>query len=122
MADNKQYITQAQENGSVQISEEVISSIVALAAREVEGVAGLCAKPGSELVEMLAKKNWGNGVRIAVSPENTLTIDCDINVEYGSSLIAAASAVQEAVASSVESMTGVAVTNVNVNVCGVVQK
>lgn len=122
MADNKQYIIQTQENGSVQISEEVISSIVALAVREVDGVAGLCAKPGAELVEMLGKKNWGNGVRIAVSSENTLAIDCDINVEYGSAVIAAASAVQEAVASSVESMTGLTVTDVNVNVCGVVQK
>lgn len=121
MADSK-YITQTQENGSVQISEDVISSIVAMAAREVDGVAGLAAKPGAELAEIIGKKNWGNGVRISVSPENTLSIDCNINVVYGAAVLKAASAVQEAVTSAVESMTGFSVTNVNVNVCGIAQK
>lgn len=121
MADNK-YITRTQENGSVLISEEVISSIVSVAVREVEGVAGLASKPGAELAEMLGKKNWGNGVRITVSAENDLSIDCDINVEYGTAVITAASAVQDAVRAAVESMTGLKVTDVNVNVCGIAQK
>lgn len=122
MADNKQYIIQTQENGSVLISEEVISSIVAVAVREVDGVVGLAAKPGAELAEMLGKKNWGNGVRITVSPDNALSIDCDINVEYGATVITAASAVQDSVRAAVESMTGLTVTVVNVNVCGIAQK
>lgn len=121
MADSK-YITQTQENGSVHISEEVISSIVQMAVSEVEGVAGLCVKPGAELIEILGKKNWGNGVRVTVAQDNTLAIDCDVNVVYGTAVITAASAVQDAVAAAVESMTGLAVTGVNVNVCGVVQK
>ena len=37
MAENKQYITQAQENGSVMISEDVIATIVEQAIAEVEG-------------------------------------------------------------------------------------
>ena len=122
MADNKQYIIQTQDNGSVLISEEVISSIVAVAVREVDGVAGLAAKPGAELAEMLGKKNWGNGVRLTVSPDNALSIDCDINVEYGATVIAAAGAVQDSVRAAVESMPGRTVTDVNVNVCGIAQK
>lgn len=38
MADSKQYITQNQENGTVQISEDVIISIVTVAVGETEGV------------------------------------------------------------------------------------
>ena len=38
MADNKDYLVQAQENGNVLISEEVVASIAALAVREIEGV------------------------------------------------------------------------------------
>lgn len=38
MAESKQYITQNQENGTVQISEDVIISIVAVAVGETEGV------------------------------------------------------------------------------------
>ena len=39
MADNKQYITQVQENGTVMISEDVITTIVINSIEEVEGVA-----------------------------------------------------------------------------------
>ena len=59
MAENKQYITQAQENGSVMISEDVIVSIVDRAVAEVEGIAGLSSKPGADIVDMIGKKNWG---------------------------------------------------------------
>ena len=38
MAENKQYITQVQENGSVMISEEVLVSIIYHAVEEVENV------------------------------------------------------------------------------------
>ena len=38
MAENKQYITQAQSNGTVMISEDVIATIITNAVAEVEGV------------------------------------------------------------------------------------
>ena len=41
MSENKEYVTQAIENGSIHISEEVIVSIAAMAAMDVEGVCGL---------------------------------------------------------------------------------
>ena len=41
MAENKQYVTQIQDNGTVMISEDVIASIVAHTVNDVEGVAGL---------------------------------------------------------------------------------
>ena len=41
MSENKQYITLARENGSVMISEDVITTIVAHAAEEIEGVAAV---------------------------------------------------------------------------------
>ena len=56
MADNKQYITQLQDNGSVMISEDVIAAIVAHAAGEVEGVLGLNTKTGIDIAELIGKK------------------------------------------------------------------
>ena len=41
MAENKQYITQLQENGKIMISEDVITTIIAQAVTEVEGFMGL---------------------------------------------------------------------------------
>ena len=69
MAENKQYITQIQENGTVMISEDVIVSIVTLAVTEVEGVAGLSSKPGADIVEMIGKKNWGKGLKVIINDE-----------------------------------------------------
>ena len=51
MAESKQYITQNQENGTVQISEDVIISIVTVAVGETEGVAGFSARLGSDIAE-----------------------------------------------------------------------
>ena len=115
MAEYKQYITQVQENGNVMISEDVIATIVEQTLTEVEGV----VKGGAEVV---GKKSWGKGLRIAIEEDNTLTIGCNIIVGYGESVINVAKAVQEAITMAVESVTGVAVTDVNVNVCGIVRK
>ena len=50
MAENKNYVTQTRENGSVLISEDVITTIVAHAVEEVEGVVGLNAKPAADII------------------------------------------------------------------------
>lgn len=122
MADNKQYITQIQDSGSVMISEDVVATIVSLAVKEVEGVVGLSTKPGADIADMIGKKNWGKGLRITIAEDNALTVDCDIIVSYGQSVVAVAASVQEAVAAALESATAVKVTAVNVNVCGIVRQ
>lgn len=122
MADNKQYITQIQDNGTVMISEDVIGTIVAQAVKEVDGVVALSTKPVAELADMIGKKNWGKGARITIGEDNAITIDCDVLMGYGQSVVAVASAVQVAVANAVESMTGVQNVTVNVNVSGIIRQ
>lgn len=119
MAENKQYITQEQENGSVMISEDVIATIVAQAVSDVEGVVSLSAKPGSDIADLIGKKTWGKGMKITIGQQDELYVDCNVVVGYGQSVVNVAHAVQEAVTSALESMTGVAVASVNVNVCGI---
>lgn len=122
MAENKQYIRQSKEHGSVMISEDVIMKIVANAVNDVEGVAGLAVKPGGEIVEVNGKKNLGKGMKITIGQQDELYIDCNVAVHYGQSVLAVAEAVQEAVSSAVESMAGVTVASVNVNVCGIARQ
>ena len=122
MADNKQYITQKQDNGSVQISEDVIISISAHAASEVDGVVSLSSKPSTDIVDMLSKKNWSKGIKITTHSGNALTIDCNVVISYGYSVVSIAHAVQAAITGAVESMAGVKVAAVNVNVCGIVRQ
>ena len=115
MAEYKQYITQNQDKGSVMISEDVIATITEHTLSEVEGV----VKGGAEVV---GKKSWGKGIRIAIAEDNTLTIGCNIIVRYGESVVGVAKAVQNAITNAVESVTGVTVADVDVNVCGIVRK
>ena len=125
MADNKQYITQFQENGSVMISEDVIATIVAQAVKDVDGVVGLATKPVAELVDKIGKKNWGKGMKITIAEDNALTIDCGIIVAYGQSVVAVAEAVQSAVFNaieSIESMTAIKSVAINVNVSGILRQ
>ena len=119
MAESKQYITQNQENGTVQISEDVIISIVTVAVGETEGVAGFSARLGSDIAEILGRKNWGKGVKLTITEDDRLFIECNIVATYGYAVVNVAKAVQENVTSAVESMTGIQVTEVNVNVCGI---
>ena len=116
MADNKQYITQLKENGKVLISEDVITAIVNHVIHEVEGVAGLASKPGADII---AKKNWGKGMKITITEDDSLYIDCNVIVKYGQSVVEVAKAVQSSVSNALESMTGVKVAAVNVNISGI---
>ena len=111
MAENK-YITQAQENGSVLIAEEVLVNIISLAIAEVEG-AELSGKPGI---------NWGKGIKLTIDEDNRVTVKCYINVAYDQSVVTIAANVQESVTVALESMAGVTVQGVNISVVGVTRK
>lgn len=122
MADNKQYVTQIQENGNVLISEDVLATIVANAVNEVDGIVGLSVKPGSDIADMIGKKNWGKGIKISINENDEITVDCNVNVGYGQSVVVVAKAVQDAVTAALESTAGVKIAAVNVNVCGIIRQ
>ena len=119
MADNKEYYVQEVTDGSIQISEDVVASIAAMAVLEVEGVCGLSGNLGAELAEMLGKKSLGKGIRITPAENDALVIDCNIVVQFGQAIFDLAKSVQDAVKSSVESVTGLTVNQVNVNISGI---
>ena len=122
MAENKQYITQQQERGSVLISEDVISTIIENAIKDVEGIVGLSVKPGADIADMIGKKSWGKGLKIVIADDNALSVDCNVNIGYGQSVVTIAKSVQDAVTAALESATGVNVSAVNVNVCGIIRQ
>ena len=119
MAESKDYLTQAQDCGSIQISEDVIASLAALAVREIEGVYGLSANANFDLSNILGKKNLRNGIRVKISESEDLTIACNLVVKMGSAVMTVAKNVQTAISDAVTAMTGVRPVRVNVNVCGV---
>ncbi|MBR0160700.1 MAG: Asp23/Gls24 family envelope stress response protein [Oscillospiraceae bacterium] len=116
MGDN--YISYREENGSINISEDVISGIVRAAVTEVEGVSGLSTTAGSELAEKIGLKTIPKGVTIRFE-ENKVVTDVIITVSYGCSVVNVAKTVQESVRNVIESVTGFNDTVVNVHVSGI---
>ena len=119
MAENKEDYTQEMENGSIQISEDVVASVTGMAVLEVEGVCGLSSSIGTDIAEMLGMKTLSKGVRLSTTETGALRIDCDVVSKFGQNIFELAKNVQENVKSSVESVTGLRVAEVNVTVCGI---
>lgn len=122
MADNKQYITQELDKGNVFISEDVISTIVFQSVKEVEGVIGLSAKPGAEIIEKIGMKNWGKGIKVIFSEDNTVSVSCNVVVAYGLNVVNVAASIQDVVASAISSISGIQVSSVNVNISQIVRQ
>ncbi len=96
--------------GQVKISNDVIATIAGLAAIEVEGV-----ETTSTFTDKLLKNN---GVKIQIE-EDDVVLDVMIIIDYGISIPDIAFKVQENVKNTVETMTGLKVSQVNIHVQGI---
>ncbi|OFI07595.1 alkaline shock protein 23 [Clostridium acetireducens DSM 10703] len=102
--------------GVVKISDEVVGVIAGLATTEIEGIIGMSASLVGGITEILkGKKNLSKGVKVNVG-EDSAIIDLYVVVEYGVKIPEVAEKVQKNVKKSVESMTGLTVSSVNIHV------
>ena len=104
--------------GEVHITEEVVTKIAALAATEVDGVRSMTGGITHESVEKLGIKNLAKAVRIEFD-DDAVTVDLNLNMEYDKNILETSKAVQDKVKSSIENMTGLTVTEVNIHIAGV---
>lgn len=107
-----------QSIGKVQIADEVVTIIAALAATEVDGVASMAGNITNELVAKLGMKNLSKGANVDVL-EGVVCVDLKLNLEYGYSIPDTCKKVQERVKSAIENMTGLQVSDVNINIASV---
>lgn len=108
------------EMGIVKISDEVVEVIAGLAASEIDGIEGMSTTIVGGITQILSgKKNVSKGIKVNVG-EDSATIDIFVVVKYGIKIPDVASKVQENVKKSVESMTGLNVSAVNVYIQNVV--
>lgn len=118
MSENKEYVSRADELGNIHISEEVLAAIAAAAAMEVEGVSSLAANLGRDIADLLGKKNLAKGVRVKME-DDRVEVELSVLMTYGHTIPEIGKAVQENVKAAIESMTGLDVAGINVNVAGV---
>ena len=107
------------ENEGIKISNDVVAVIAGVAVSEVPGVAGMAGGFAGGITEVLSgKKNLAKGIKVDKENEN-VKIDVNIIVEYGTRIPDIAFEIQNRVKTSVETMTGLKVEEVNVHVQGV---
>ena len=119
MSENKDYISRADELGNIHIAEEVLAAVAAAAAMEVKGVSAMAANFGTDIAELLGKKNQAKGVRIQ-GEEDKVSVELAIMMAYGNTIPEVGKAVQENVKTTMESVTGLEIAAVNVSVAGIV--
>ena len=118
MSENKEYVSRSDELGNIHISEEVLAAITAAAALDVEGVSGLAANLGSDIAELLGKKNRAKGVHVRME-DDKVEVELSVLMGYGHTIPEIGRAIQDGVKSAIESMTGLEVSVVNVSVAGI---
>jgi uncharacterized alkaline shock family protein YloU len=117
------------ELGTTTIQDSVVTAIISMAAEEVDGVAtshGGVKLPGDtsptvgEFVDNITgSSSRTRGLSVDVGEQQTAA-DITINVEYGRSIPQVSQAVRERIIERVENLTGLEVTEVNVQVNDVI--
>lgn len=105
--------------GGIIINDEVMATIAGIATMECYGLVGMASKNSTDgIVELLKREHLSKGVKV-YTEEDKLIIDLYIVVEFGTKISEVAKNIIEKVKYSVETMTGMKVNKVNVNVQGV---
>ena len=116
MAENKEYMIHQEEDGAIQISEDVVASIASTTAAEGDGVSAMMSANVSDL--MGGKKMSAKGVRVEMDGEG-IVVNLFILLRYGCAVSEVAQKVQSSVFAALEGMTGFQVNAVNVHVGGI---
>lgn len=106
------------ELGTVKIADDVVAVIAGLAATEVEGVVSMAGNISNELMSKMGVKNLAKGVKVEVFGKS-VKVDLALVVAYGYNIPAVSQKVQDRVKTTIENMTGLEVTDVNVRITGV---
>ena len=107
--------------GAVQIADDVVAMIASLAATEVEGVSAMVGNITNELMSKVGMKKLTKGVKVEII-EQVVSVDLAITMEYGYNIPQTCQAVQTKVKASIENMTGLEVSDVNIRIAGINMK
>ncbi|MFI8005159.1 Asp23/Gls24 family envelope stress response protein [Streptomyces sp. NPDC086010] len=105
--------------GTTTISDNVVSTIAGIAIRETDGVhsvgKGASKALGAVTGRVSGSSGAGRSIKVEVGEKQT-AIDVDIEVEYGIPIHELADRIRTHVTDAVETMTGLEVVEININV------
>ncbi len=111
-------VTTATSTGKTVINDAVIAKVAGIAARDVSGVYGLgggAARALGAIREAMNNTDLTQGVKVEVG-ETQVAVDVSIVAEYPVPLQTVAAGVRAAIISAIETLVGMDVTEVNVNI------
>jgi len=106
------------EIGSVKIADDVVARIAALAALEVDGVSAMAGNYTSDILEKVSRKNLSKGAKVMINASD-VKVDLALMMAYGYNIPATCQRAQTKVKASIENMTGLEVTDVNIRIAGI---
>lgn len=117
--ENIMSVTVNNDYGSIEISNDVIATVVGGAATEIPGVVGMASRHQVRdgLNEILNRENYARG--IVVSQDTGVIVNVYIIVSYGTKISEVSKNVQERVSYQLEASLGVKADAVNIFVHGV---
>jgi uncharacterized alkaline shock family protein YloU len=104
--------------GTVKIHKNVIASISAIAAGEIEGVKTIGRDFRSGLLEIIGRKDY-RAIRVEIDKNGDVWIEIPLVIKYGFNIPDVANKVQENIRNSLEKMTNLSLKDININVQGI---
>ena len=103
----------------VYISADVVAVIAGLSATEVEGVSVLAGGLTNQDIEKSSAAKLSRAVKIVRQPDDRLSVRLALEIAYGYGIPEVTANVQKRVASSIENMTGMKVSDVDIRIVSV---
>lgn len=116
--DRKGFVIKEDAMGEITVADEVVAIIAGIATTEVEGVSSMAGNITNELVAKLGMKNLSKGVKVEMN-DNEVSVMVSINVAFATNVPDVSYKVQQKVKASIENMTGLTVSEVNVKIAGI---
>lgn len=103
-------------NGTLRISREVLAAIAKSAALEIDGVYSIAEAP--VVMRNMLKGNYAKPITVSIK-DDIAEIGLQIIINSGKRISNVSEMVQKSVKEAIQSMTGIAVSKVNVVIAGV---
>ena len=116
--DLKSFVINESESGKITVADSVVAICAGITATEVEGVASLSTSIPNEIISKLGVKNLSKGVAVDINGDDVY-VCVSIVVSYGAKVKEVSEKVQQKVKASIENMTGLEVSTVDVRIAGV---
>lgn len=107
-------------NEGVSVAGEVMSIIAGLSATEIDGVESLAGNLTNDMITKSSPSKLSKGVKIACDDDNNIKIRISLNLSYGYEIPKLCEQVQEKIKSTIESMTGMNVSTIDIKISSVV--